>query len=260
MPAMTNPVPESQPTSRPGSTPPVRPILNKLLFFIGLVAVAGGIYYYWQSSRQEQAQQTVAVMGTRTAPVKRGDLELRMRLTGQTSARDFANVVAPQLRGPESGPMILLKVVDSGSMVKKGDVIAEFDPQQMKDHLDDTADGLRDRENEVKKKKVNNDLQMENLQQTLRQAKANVDKARLDFKATEIRTEIDREMLKLALEEAEAAYKELQTDVPLTRESQRADLRISEIAKIVEDQHVERHEGDMKRLLVTAPMEFAATA
>ena len=44
----------------------------------------------------------------------------------------------------------------------------------------------------------------ENLQQNLRVAKANAEKARLDAGASAIRSDIDQEELKLGVEEAEA--------------------------------------------------------
>lgn len=259
MPGMMNPLSEPQPGAAPaGAHPERRRSLHKLLFGVVIAAVACGAGYYAYNARQAAARKAAAAGTTRTFTAYRGDLEVRLRVTGQTTASDYANIVVPRQRGPESGAMVLLKVAASGSFVKKGDIIAEIDPQSAKDHLDDTLDGLRDVENNVKKKKVNNELQMTNLQQTLRQAKASVDKAHLDIKAAEIRTDIDRELLKLSLDEAQAAYKEMQLDVPLSVQSQAADLRNTELTKKVEDLHVERHASDIEKYIVRAPMDGMA--
>jgi len=256
MPAMTNPQPEAEPSRRPAQPPPQRPsMMPKVLLFLGLIGAGAGILYYLNNTRQQQAQQAVTA-AFRTATVQHGPLEMRLRVTGQTSARSFSNIVVPRLRSPEGGGgMVVLKLVASGSWIKKGEVVAEFDSQSMKDHLDDTIAGLRDKENDLKKRKVEQELDMENLQQSLRQAKAALDKAKLDQKTTEIRTDIDREMLKLAVEEADAAYKELLTDVPQKVASQKADMRMLEIGKIMEDQHVSRHEDDLVRVVIRAPMD-----
>ncbi|MBI5282311.1 MAG: efflux RND transporter periplasmic adaptor subunit [Candidatus Solibacter usitatus] len=235
--------------------PPRSRLLPKLLGLAGVIVVVAATVYYFAAGRQQQARQS-AVAQARTAMAQRGTIEARLRVTGTTTARSYANITAPRLRGPEGNQaMVLLKLADSGRMVKKGDVIAEFDPQSMRDHQDDTIAGLRDKENDVKKKVVQNELDMENLQQTLRVAKSNLDKANLDFKAAEIRTEIDRELLKLAVDEAEATYKELLTDLPREKESQTADLKITEISKRMEDMHVERHGEDLKRLVLHSPMD-----
>lgn len=256
MPALTNPLSAPQPGPAPAGAPPDRRgAFLKLILGVVLVGAVAGIGYYAYTARQQAAEKAAATAVTRTYTVAKGDLEVRLRVTGQTSASDYANIVVPRQRGPESGAMVLLKVAASGSMVRKNDIIAEIDPQSAKDHLDDTIDGLRDVENNVKKKKVQNELQTTNLQQTLRQAKANVDKARLDIKAAEIRTDIDRELLKLSLDEAEAAYKEMQLDVPLTMQSQAADMRNTEITKKQEDLHVERHQSDLVKYVIRAPMD-----
>jgi multidrug efflux pump subunit AcrA (membrane-fusion protein) len=151
--------------------------------------------------------------------------------------------------------MVLLKLTSSGSMVRKGDLVAEIDPQAMRDSVDDELDTLKDLDNSLKKKKVANELSTETLRQTLRNAKANLDKAKLDMQAADVRTELDRESLKLSLEEAEATYKELQSNAPLTMESQRADLRISEISRHTQEIHLKQHQDNVDRLIFHAPMD-----
>ncbi len=228
--------------------------MRPLLVVALLVAAGAGAWLYLRTARASGASQTV-LAATRTATVQRGTLDVRLRISGATTATDFINITAPQLRGPEAGPMVILKLADAGAMVNPGDVVLEFDPQSMKDHLDDTIDGLRDRQNDLAKRKVNNELRMENLRQSLRQAKAAVDKAALDYKTLDVRTDIDRELLRLALEEAEAAYKEMLAEVALTEQSLAADLRNAEISVKMEELHVERHEVDLTRLVIRSPIK-----
>ncbi|MFZ5927754.1 MAG: efflux RND transporter periplasmic adaptor subunit [Acidobacteriota bacterium] len=224
------------------------------LLVVALLAAAGmGAWLYLRTARASGAAQTV-LAATRTATVQRGTLDVRLRISGSTTATDFVNITAPRLRGPEAGPMVILKLAAAGAMVNPGDVVLEFDPQSMKDHLDDTIDGLRDRQNDVAKRKVNNELRMENLRQSLRQAKAAVDKAALDYRTLDVRTDIDRELLRLALEEAQAAYKEMQAEVALTEQSLAADLRNAEIAMKMEELHVARHENDLTKLVIRSPI------
>lgn len=254
MPAMTNPAPLTGPEHAPERARRRRPAGWRAAAVLLLIAAAGvGAWLYLRAARAEGAAQTV-LAATRTATIQRGNLEVRLRIAGSTTAADFVNITAPQLRGPEAGPMIILRLADPGAMVKPGDVVLEFDPQSMKDHLDDTIDGLRDRQNDVAKRKVNNELQMENLRQSLREAKAAVDKAALDYKTLDVRTDIDRELLRLALEEAQAAYKEMLEEVSLREQSLAADLRNAEIAMKMEELHVQRHEVDLTKLVIRSPI------
>jgi multidrug resistance efflux pump len=202
---------------------------------------------------QPGAQQ--APVATKTTAVRRGNLDVRLRVTGATTARTFETISAPKLRGPEGDrDMVLMRLAASGSFVKQGEVIAEFDPQALKDHLDDTIAGLRDRENAVKRREVETELDMERLLQSLRRSKGTLDKARLDLRTAEVRTGIDQELLKLRVEEAEAAYNEAQLNLPLKRQSHDAAVRITEISRIQEELHVERHEHDLTRFVLRAPI------
>jgi multidrug efflux pump subunit AcrA (membrane-fusion protein) len=224
-------------------------------WILAAVFVLGGagFLYYVQNARRKEAQKAAPVAVMKTAAVTRGAIDLHVRVTGATNARTYYNIVAPRLRSPDSGAMALLKLAGSGSHVKKGDLIAEFDPQSIKDHLDDTIAGYNDKLNDVKKKQVQLELDMENLRQSLLRAKASVEKARLDLKALPVRTAIDMELLKLALDESEATYRELQAEEKLRQEAQKADMRVTEISRVLEEQHVERHREDLSRLTMTAP-------
>jgi multidrug efflux pump subunit AcrA (membrane-fusion protein) len=259
MPAMTNPNPEPSPTAKPFAEPPKEPSrLPKVLLGLAILAAASAAIYYVSIGRQKAATQAAAFASVKTATVQRANVESRLRLTGQTSARKYVNVIAPRQRGQFGQGMVLLKIINSGVFVHKGDIVAEVDPQSAKDRLDDTIDGLKDKENNVKKKKVDQELDMENLQQSLRQAKATLDKAILDQKTTQIRTDIDREVLALNVEEAAAAYKELQTDVPQKLISQKADLRGLEISMKIDTIQVERQQDDLNRFVLRAEMDGMA--
>ncbi len=257
MSGMINPLPEARPAApAPGPTPEQR---RKVLWLLlALVVVVVGVVVgtlRYRAAQQEKAYRAGLAAIAKTVKVVRGDIEVRLRVAGQTSAREYYNITAPRMRGPDAQSMVLLKLTSSGSMVRKGDLVAEIDPQAMRDSVDDELDTLKDLDNSLKKKKVANELSTETLRQTLRNAKANLDKAKLDMQAADVRTELDRESLKLSLEEAEATYKELQSNAPLTMESQRADLRISEISRHTQEIHLKQHQDNVNRLIFHAPMD-----
>src|SRR5439155_26534425 len=85
-------------------------------------------------------------------------------------------------------------------------------------------------------------------------AKAKVDKAKLDASAAEVRTAIDAELVKLAVEEAEATYKEQLTDLATKKASDAADLRVMEIDSELQVRHRNRHLKDIERLRIEAPI------
>lgn len=250
----TLPAPEVQPA--PAPPPPDRRVAIALLAVL-LVAVTGGFWIYRSVSRNAAAErQAQALSAARRVAVKRGNLEIRVRISGTLRARVFANVVAPRLTIPERDrAMSLIRVADSGSRVHRGDIVAEFDPQAAKDHLDDTRDLLHARTNLLVKRAALLDIEFLNILKAIDRARAKAEKARWDLKSIPVRSAIQAETFRLNAEEAEAEYQATLANLPLHLESQAAYQSIYEIAEEIDKLHVERHEGDLRRLTIPSPVD-----
>src|SRR5258706_15727569 len=92
----------------------------------------------------------------KVAKAATGTIERTVRLTGQTSARTYANISAPIPRAGEGGrgQLTLLRLVKAGSRVKKGEEVAAIDAQSTLDHIDDLADTVKQAESDVLKRKA----------------------------------------------------------------------------------------------------------
>lgn len=255
MSGMTNPAaPVPVPPRDPA--PPTSGTGKRILLFGGLILFGAAILFGIRWLNRPAPVQTSAPVAAKTAPVVRSNIEFRVRVAGQTSARDFATIVAPIMRGRGSErEMDIVKLAPGGSMVKKGDVVAALDPTNMRNRIDDEMDELREEETKVRKLKVQQELDMVNLVQSLRIAKSEYDKAVLELKAQEVRTAVDQELLKLSADEAEASYKELQRDVEQKKIAQSAELRIQEISYDLQKKNVERYNRDLDRLTLTTPID-----
>lgn len=227
----------------------------KWLGLLALVIIAGYAIYAIRSARQTSTQ-TAATAAIRTAKATSGPLQRWTRIAGQSAAIDFANIITPTLRGPESGrEMILMNLAKSGVWVKKGTLVAEIDAQTLQDHIDDLGDTIETAEADVHKRKAEQSIEWENLQQSLRVAKSEADKARLDHSVAEIRTDVERQLLKLNLDEAEARYTQLQGDLKQKQLAHTADLRMLAITLERHTRHRDRHLRDLKMFSIYAPMD-----
>jgi multidrug efflux pump subunit AcrA (membrane-fusion protein) len=203
--------------------------------------------------------QVAAAPAVRTARVVTGPLRVTLRLGGSTSARSFANVVAPMMRGPDSGrALVLIYLPKSGTYVKKGEVVARIDAQSVKDHVDDVQAQVVTAEADIRKREAEQAIAMENVRQQLRLAKAELDKAQLDFKTAEVRTPIDLEILKLAVAEAEENYRQLEKNLPITQELHKSEIRILGFTRDRHARHRDRHAIDVERFTIEAPMSGLA--
>jgi hypothetical protein len=224
---------------------------------VAFILIAGGIAAYRALSKaRQQASPSAAI---RTAKVFSGPLEITLRMSGQTSARNFANVTAPLLRGPEMrGSLVLMKLAKPGAMVHKGDLIAQLDAQSLEDHIDDLKDTVQQAANDVQKREAEQKVEWEDMQQTLRVAKSELDKAKLDYSAGEVKTDIERELLKLSMDEAQARYNEQLKDVAFRKASQESELKILKLTLERHSRHMARHTRDLEKFTMYASMDGLA--
>lgn len=257
----TVPVPVAPPEKPYVAPPPPtsgKPSSRKpwIWLVLGLLAIVA-VWATMRARTQPEPAETPATTAViRTVKVAAGSIDRTIRLAGQTSAMDFANIVAPVLRAQDGGrDIVLVRTAKPGSLIKKGQLVAQIDAQAMIDHLDDVGDQVVAAQNDIAKKKAELAVDWENLQQSLRVAKSEVDKARLDFKAASVRTDVEQQLLKLSLDESEARYKQLQNDLQQKQISHASDLKLLEIALEKTVRHRERHEKDVAAFSIYAPME-----
>lgn len=255
-------IPEAgQPPVPAAPAPPEGGGAGKWIAGLVLLALIAGGAYLWQRKGEAAKQQAATITLVRTAKVETGNLESTMRLTGQTSSLKSVNVIAPKLTGPESGrELIILFMVPSGTRVKSGQVVARIDGQSLKDHVDDVNDDVQKADSDIRKRKAEQAIDFENLMQTVRVAKATLDKATLERKGGETRTVIDQELLKLSEEEAEAQYRERLKDIDQKKIVHASELKILEFTRDRHTRHRDRHAADVEKFTIRATMDGLAVS
>ena len=254
----TNPVDE--PNLRPSSGVPKavprtpEPSSRRWVWFVAPAVVICALLGYRLFLRPK-ADPAGAMLAVRTVKVTRGSLQRTLRLSGITAAKNFASIAIPLMRGPDSGRnLLLMYLAKSGSFVKKGDMISQVDTQTQKDHVEDVTAMVVQAEADIRKRKAEQAIEWENLLQTVRNAKASRDKAKLDLTTAPIRTPIDAELLKLGLEEGEAQYKQVQADLETKKRVHASEIKILELTRDRHVRHRDRHASDIDRLTLYAPM------
>jgi HlyD family secretion protein len=249
---------------------------------LAVVVLAGGVGLYVNSQSQSKTATGGPVVTVASVAVGLGDLNASIRVNGTVAAEKFAALLAPRITGSRSGinrggdanfggggggggnpgggmggdfTLILLHLAKAGIHVKTGDVVAEFDPQFQLQRLDDYKDSVIQLENSIKKMTANLAATKEAHDQTVRSAKADWDKALLDLKTADVRSKIDAEKYKLAVEEADAKYKQLVFESSLVDESQRAQIRSSELNRDQSRIELQRAEINVQRMTVKSPID-----
>jgi multidrug efflux pump subunit AcrA (membrane-fusion protein) len=190
-----------------------------------------------------------------TARAVRGSIEDTRRVAGSIVAGRFSNISAPLLKAPDQGRGLTLTFLAiSGTKVKEGDVIAEFDTADVTDHIDDVQADVTQSALDIRRRKAVYIAQLESLRQRLRVCKATLEKAKQDARATEVKPATTQEYLRLAVNEAQLEFDEVTKQIPLTDERQNADLMMYQLAYEHQVRHLQQHQEDLRRCHVRSPM------
>lgn len=151
--------------------------------------------------------------------------------------------------------LILQQVAPAGTMVRKGDVVAEFDRQYMLLRVDDYKASVVQSEASLKKRRADLDASHKAHEQLVNSAKGSLDKARLDLKTIPVLSDIDAARARLAAQQADAKYEQLLKEVPYVLASEQADTRNSELDLEESKLELKRAEMNAGKMLYTAPID-----
>src|SRR5437870_9691975 len=144
------------------------------------------------------------------AAVKVGDLNLRVHTTGELRASHSMMLSAPQVGG---GALQITHLLRSGTPVKKGQIVLEFDPSEQQYKLEQSRSELQQAEQEIIKAKADAAVQAAQDKVALLKARFDVRRAELEVQKNELASTIDATKNQLALEQAKRALVELEQDI-----------------------------------------------
>ena len=223
-----------------------------------LILVGGAIgAITWNAMRNgpSAAQSSIATVPTAQATI--GTFENTLRVGGTIGAKRFGAIRTPRLRGPRDAGrsgLTLMKMAEGGTVVQAGDVVSEFEVRWLIDHVDDRQSSVVQAESNVEKRRAEIMIARETLRQTLKAAEAEREKAKLDLRTAEVRSEIEAAILELAVKETAAAATQLVEETEIQEVSHQADLRSMEILVEKDQYHLERHQRDLERLRLKTPV------
>jgi HlyD family secretion protein len=154
-----------------------------------------------------------------------------LRLKGMTAAVAARSIMAPLIAGQQVGTLTITRLVRSGTRVKKGDLLVEFDRQaQLRDFVDKQAQS--DDENEkVVEEQAKEAAARAKDETEIKQAEDSLAKAKLEMEKVELLSRIDAEKAQEDLDEAQATLAQLKETFDLKRKAAQASIRILEIQR-----------------------------
>jgi multidrug efflux pump subunit AcrA (membrane-fusion protein) len=193
-----------------------------------------------------------------TAEVRRGEFEDYVKIRGEVKAKRSLTVYAPHTRGGVGDPQIL-KMAKTGAVLKKSDVVVEFDTAKLRETLQQRRSELKQAEAEIEQGRAQAKLQEEQDLTDLEKARYDVQRAKLEVSKAEILSKIEGERNKLLLADAEQHLKEKEEGLASDRAEAAADNdgKKQKREKALRDAQVA--EQDIASLTLRAPVDGMVT-
>jgi HlyD family secretion protein len=187
-----------------------------------------------------------------TARVTRGNFDLKVFATGELRATHIQALTAPPIGG---GALQITRLLRTGTAVKKGDLVMEFDPNEQRYKLDQSRSELLQADQEITKAKADAEVLAAQDKVALLKAHFDVRRAELDVQKKELVSMIDARKNQLGLEQAQRVLAQLEQDIKSHTASGQATISLAlekrNKAKLAMDQA----QQNIDKMRVLAPMD-----
>jgi HlyD family secretion protein len=184
---------------------------------------------------------------------RRGDLALEIPIIGALNAARSVDITAPISNDPHF--FKIARMTPEGLHVEAGQMVMELDTQEINQKLREYQAELGKNEEELKKRRLEYDVQTRDLRVALEEAKVKLEITRHKLQADpQIQSARERKQFQVEFEQADQENKLLAQKLKSIEQMSRAELSVFEnnIAKI--KLRVEQTEERQKALVVKAPI------
>jgi HlyD family secretion protein len=199
-----------------------------------------------------RASPTATADDVPTGLVKRGDLDMKVYVTGELRASHSEVLTAPPIGG---GALQITHLLHTGASVKKGELVMEFDPSEQHFNLDQNRSELMQAEQEITKAKADAAVVTAQDKVAMLKAKFDVRRAELDVQKNELVSSIDARKNDLALEQAKRVLAELEQDIKSHSASNQATIAVAEEKRNKAKLAMDQAQGNIDKMRVTSPMD-----
>ncbi len=186
-----------------------------------------------------------------TAPLQKGKIEIRVNATGDLRATRSTQFFVP----PMGGQLTILSLANSGTAVKAGDLIAEFDASEQEFALEQANFELQLADQEIAKAEAEAAVIAADDEVALLTARFNVRRAELDARANELVGSLVAQQNLMLLEEARAKLAALEKEVLSHGDTSRASTTMIREKRVKALAAVATAKRNIDSLRVVAPFD-----
>ena len=177
---------------------------------------------------------------------------MKVFVKGELRASHSQMLAAPPIGG---GALQLTYLAHTGAVVKKGDLVMEFDPSEQRYKLEQSRSELLQADQEIIKAKADAAVVASQDKVALLKARFDVRRAQLDVQKNELVSAIDARKNQLALEGAQRVLAEVEQDVKSRSASNQATIELAQEKRNKAKLAMDQAEDNIRKMRVTSPMD-----
>jgi multidrug resistance efflux pump len=219
---------------------------------LGVSIILLGVAFIGVVMASSRTKSAVADGDIPVVAVKVGDLDLKIHSTGELRASHSMMLSAPQVGG---GALQITHLQPSGTPVKKGQIVLEFDPSEQQYKLEQSRSELEQAEQEITKAKSDAAVQGAQDKVALLKARFDVRRAELEVSKNELVSSIDAKKNDLALDQAKRALVQLEQDIESHTASGQATIALAQEKSNKSRLEMKQAQQNIEKMHVAAPMD-----
>jgi HlyD family secretion protein len=184
------------------------------MFFtaIGLLGCGGGLYAAYHYASRTEVEIPVA-------RAMKGDFVISVRTRGDIKSTRSTVINAPQAPG-----MRIMRLARNGTVVKKGDVLVEFDAETQRMNVLNRTNSVQQADGSIEQEKASQRMENEQNSSTKMQYEFSLERARLDASKAAVISAIDGEKARIGVGVSEGSLQMIRSRIYADSVGNEADL------------------------------------
>lgn len=187
-----------------------------------------------------------------TTTVKKGVFNIEVAETGELSAVNSMNITSPTMSW-RYGMIKIIRIVEDGKEVSKGDTVMIFDPSEVKKSIDDAKSELEIAQADLERIKAEQDLKISDLEADLKTANLSYEISKIELDISSYESDVKKKEIQLNLEKAKLDLDKASQVIANQKKINAEDINQAKLKIRQSENNLEDALNTLKNLTVTSP-------
>ncbi len=186
-----------------------------------------------------------------TASVEEGPFDVVLAVPGELQAVNSVTISAPDL----GRTIKITSLAEEGSRVTEGDVLVEFDQNELLDDLESAESKLEVARTKIEQQRTQLDVRLTDLENNVTKAELSLERAKMRITESETVPLVERQSAQIDVKEAQLALDSSKASLEQDRLKAKAELQLLELEVQQEEMKVKRAQDRLSKATAIAPAD-----